>query len=255
MRVLMIGDVVGKPGRRAVKQMVPQLRREHDLDLVVANVENAAGGLGVTPETAEEFIAAGVDVLTTGNHAWSKREIFPYMESEFPIIRPVNYPPGVPGRGYIVFQDVLIVNVIGRVFMGAYDDPFRAVDEVLERAPEHGPVVLVDCHAETTSEKGAMGWHLDGRVSAVVGTHTHVGTVDTRILPGGTAYVTDIGMTGPWNSIIGNTVEDVLERFHTQLNVRLTVPAGPARFHSVLIDADSATGKARSISRIDCDVD
>ena len=139
MRVMMIGDVVGKPGRRAVKQMVPQLRREHDLDLVVANVENAAGGLGVTPETAEEFIEAGVDVLTTGNHAWSKREIFPYMESEFPIIRPVNYPPGVPGRGYIVFQDVLIVNVIGRVFMGAYDDPFRAVDEVLERAPEHGP--------------------------------------------------------------------------------------------------------------------
>ena len=195
-----------------------------------------------------------MDVLTSGNHAWSKQEIIPYLESEAPIIRPLNYPPGVPGRGYIVHRDVLIVNLIGRVFMGTFDDPFRAIDRVLEQFRDRVSVIIVDFHGEATSEKGAMGWHLDGRVSAVLGTHTHVGTVDARVLPNGTAYVTDVGMVGPWNSVIGDTVEDVLYRFITQMHNRLSVATGPARLHSVLIDIDEQSGKARSIQRIDRDV-
>jgi len=254
MRVLMIGDVVGKPGRRAVQQLVPGFRKEYGLDLVVANAENAAGGLGLTPETAEDLFGAGVDVLTTGNHAWAKREIIPYLDGELPIVRPVNYPAGASGRGVVLRHNVLVVQVIGRVFVGTFDDPFRAMDRVLSEYQGRAPVVLVDCHAEATSEKGAMGWYLDGRVSAVVGTHTHVGTVDARILPKGTAYVTDIGMVGPWNSIIGDTVEDVLHRFLTQMHNRLSVAPGPVRFHSVLIDIDEATGKARAIERLDRDV-
>jgi len=253
MRILMLGDVVGKPGRRAVMQTVPRIRRELELDFVVANAENAAGGLGLTPDTAEDFFCAGVDVLTSGNHAWAKREIIPYMESEAPVLRPVNYPPHVPGRGYLFHGDVMVVNLIGRVFMGSFDDPFRAMDTLLQQYRGRARVILVDFHAEATSEKGAMGWYLDGRVSAVVGTHTHVGTVDARVLPKGTAYVTDIGMVGPWNSIIGDTPEDVIERFLTQLKNRLNVATGPARFHSVLIDVDEATGLARSIERLDID--
>ena len=251
----MLGDVVGKPGRRAIAQLVPGLKSEYELDMVIANAENAAGGLGLTPETAQELYEAGVDVLTTGNHAWAKREIIPYLEGEAPIIRPVNYPHGVPGRGYIVHRDVLIVNLIGRVFMGTFDDPFPAIDRVIEQFRDRVRVIIVDFHGEATSEKGAMGWYLDGRVSAMVGTHTHVGTVDARVLPKGTAYVTDIGMVGPWNSIIGDTVEDVLHRFLTQMHNKLSVASGPARLHSVLIDIDDQSGKARSIQRIDRDVD
>ncbi len=254
MRILMVGDVVGKPGREAVEQLVPELRRSQKLDMVIANAENAAGGLGLTPDIAEELFIAGVDVLTSGNHAWAKKEIIPYLDGELPILRPLNYPPRVPGRGVLLYRNVLVINANGRVFMGSFDDPFRAIDQVLAEWRGKAPVILVDFHAEATSEKGAMGWYLDGRVSAVVGTHTHVGTVDTRILPKGTAYVTDIGMVGPWNSIIGDTVDDVVQRFLTQMNNRLSVAQGPARFHSVLIDVDESTGKARSIQRIDRDV-
>ena len=254
MRILMVGDVVGKPGREAVERLVPELRRSQKLDMVIANAENAAGGLGLTPDIAEELFIAGVDVLTSGNHAWAKKEIIPYLDGELPILRPLNSPPRVPGRGVLLYRNVLIINAIGRVFMGTFDDPFRAIDQVLAEWRGKAPVILVDFHAEATSEKGAMGWYLDGRVSAVVGTHTHVGTVDTRILPKGTAYVTDIGMVGPWNSIIGDTVDDVVQRFLTQMNNRLSVAQGPARFHSVLIDVDESTGKARSIQRIDRDV-
>ena len=251
----MLGDVVGKPGRRAIEKLLPGLKDEFDLDMIIANAENSAGGLGLTPETAQELYQAGVDVLTTGNHAWAKREIIPYLDSELPLIRPLNYPPGVSGRGYLVHRDVLVVNLIGRVFMGSFDDPFRAIDQLLEQFRGRIPVIVVDFHGEATSEMGAMGWYLDGRVSAVVGTHTHVGTVDARVLPKGTAYVTDIGMVGPWNSIIGNTVEDVLERFATQLHSKLSVATGPARLHSVLLDIDESGGKARSIQRVDREAD
>jgi metallophosphoesterase (TIGR00282 family) len=254
MRFLMIGDTVGKPGRRAVQRLVPELRRQHDLDLVICNAENAAGGIGLTPETADDLLQAGVDVLTTGNHAWAKKEILPYLDSEMPIIRPVNYPPGVPGRGYVFHKDVLIVQVIGRVFMQNVDDPFRTIDRVLAEAGGRAKVIIVDCHAEATSEANAMGWYLDGRVSAVLGTHTHIGTIDAKVLPKGTAYVTDIGMVGPRDSVIGNSVPEVLERFLTQMHVPLNVASGPVEFHSVLVDVDEQTGRARSITRIDREV-
>ena len=254
MRILMMGDVVGKPGRRAVQKLLPELREEHRVDLAIANAENAAGGVGLTPETAQDLYQAGVDVLTTGNHAWAKKEIVPYLESEAPIIRPVNYPPGTPGRGYLIYEDVLIINVVGRVFMQAVDDPFRTVDRVLKDVGSNPRIVIVDCHAEATSEMGAMGWYLDGRVSAVLGTHTHVVTVDARVLPKGTAFVTAIGMVGPRDSIIGNGAEEVLERFMTQMHVRLTVATGVVTFSSVLVDVDDETGSARSIVRIDREV-
>ncbi len=255
MRMLMMGDVVGKPGRRAVQKLVPGLRDEFELDLVIANGENAAGGLGLTPETAQDLFDAGVDVLTTGNHAWAKREIVPFLNGDVPLIRPVNYPPSVAGRGYVIVNDVLVINVLGRVFMAAVDDPFRAVDRVLEEMTGRARIIIVDCHAEATSEAGALGWYLDGRVSAVLGTHTHVGTVDAKVLPKGTAFVTDIGMVGPRDSIIGNVVEDVLERFTTQMHVRLGVPKGPVVFSSVLVDIDAETGLARSIVRLDREVE
>ncbi|MSQ24710.1 MAG: YmdB family metallophosphoesterase [Dehalococcoidia bacterium] len=254
MRVLMMGDVVGKPGRRAVEAVVPGLRREMGIDFVIANGENIAGGLGLTPEAAREMLQAGVDVLTAGNHVWDNRAIIPYMEGELPILRPVNFPPADPGRGWMICKGVLVINVIGRVFMSMADDPFRAVDRALEQAGGRTKVIIVECHAEATSEKGAMGWYLNGKVSAVLGTHTHVGTVDARVLPQGTAFVTDIGMVGPRDSIIGNTPADVLQRFRTQVKVRLGIPEGPVMFHSVLVDVDETTGKARSIIRIDREV-
>lgn len=254
MRILMMGDVVGKPGRQAIQKLLPELRQEHQVDLAIANAENSAGGVGLTPDTAQELYRAGVDVLTTGNHAWAKKEIIPYLESEAPIIRPVNYPPGTPGRGYLIYEDVLIINVIGRVFMQSVDDPFRTVDRVLKEVGSDPRIVIVDCHAEATSEMGAMGWYLDGRVSAVLGTHTHIGTVDAKVLPKGTAFVTDIGMVGPRDSIIGNGVEEVLERFMTNMHVRLTVAVGAVTFSSVLVDVDDETGAARSIVRIDREV-
>lgn len=254
MRVLTMGDVVGKPGRRAIRELIPSLRKDLEIDFVIANAENAAGGLGLTPDTAQELLDSGVDVLTLGNHTWAKREVTSLLENGLPVIRPVNFPPGLSGRGYVLHRGVIVVNLIGRVFMGTFDDPFQAIDKLLNDLKDRAPVVIVDFHGEATSEKAAMGWYLDGRVSAVVGTHTHVGTVDTRILPNGTAYVTDIGMVGPWNSVIGDTVEDVLHRFLTQMHKRLSVAQGPVRLHSVLIDIDEHTGRARSIERIDRDI-
>ena len=206
MIILAIGDVIGKPGRRAVSNLLPELRATYHTDLVVVNAENAAGGLGTTPSTAQELLDAGADILTSGNHIWTHKEILPYLDSDMPILRPLNYPPDVPGRGYIVNQ-ALVVNLIGRTFMTNYDCPFRAMDQLLDGLKNRPPVVIVDFHAEATSEKMAMGRYLDGRVSAVLGTHTHVGTIDAQILPGGTAYVTDIGMTGPVDSIIGDDTE------------------------------------------------
>lgn len=235
--------------------LVPGLRAQYGLDLVIANAENSAGGKGLTSKTAEELLDAGVDVLTTGNHVWAQREIIPYLDGDLPVVRPLNYPPGTPGRGFLELGRVVVVNLMGRTFMGPLDCPFRAMDALLERLHGEQRVVLVDFHAEATSEKGAMGRYLDGRVSAVVGTHTHVGTVDAWVLPHGTAFVTDLGMSGPIDSIIGDDVDTVVQRFLTQMPHRLEVGKGNGWFNSVLIDVDEASGMARSIVRIDREVE
>ncbi len=252
MRILMIGDIIGRPGRRAIRRLVPEVREELGIDMVIANAENTAGGFGLTLETAYELLESGVDVLTSGNHVWDQKEIVPHMDEGLPLVRPANY-PDAPGRGYMVHDGVMVLNLMGRVFMPPLDCPFRTATGILnEVVDDDGPkVILVDFHAEATSEKQAMGWYLDGRVSAVVGTHTHVGTVDTRVLPMGTAYVSDVGMTGPVDSVIGSEADAVLDRFLTGLPHRLTVAGGPVMMNSVVIEVDAETGKASSIKRLD----
>jgi metallophosphoesterase (TIGR00282 family) len=219
--------------------------------MVIANAENAAGGIGVTPEVAREMLDVGADVLTSGNHIWTHKEILPYLDSSLPLIRPLNYPPGVPGRGYIIKNKVMVINLIGRTFFTYhYDDPFRAMDKLLAEVKDRPPVVIIDFHAEATSEKVALGRYLDGRVSAVIGTHTHVGTIDSQILSKGTAYVTDVGMTGPTDSVIGDDVDSVMRRFLTQMPNRLTVGKGKVLFSGMLLSIDAANGKAVTIERI-----
>jgi metallophosphoesterase (TIGR00282 family) len=248
----MIGDIVGKPGRRAVAALVPDLRRDLQIDVVVANGENMAAGRGITIKTAHEVLAAGVDVITSGNHIWAQSEVVPYLDSEAPVLRPANYPDGVPGRGVLTFGGLTVINLMGRVFMYEIDDPFRVADALLASLPTGTPV-LVDMHAEASSEKAAMAWYLDGRVSAVIGTHTHVPTADGRILPQGTAFVGDAGMCGPLDSIIGVDVEPVLRKFLTGMPARFNVAEGSrvTTFNSVLVDIDDASGRARSIERVD----
>jgi metallophosphoesterase (TIGR00282 family) len=255
MLILAIGDVIGKPGRQAIARFLPELKQQYGVDFTVVNAENVAGGIGVTPETATELLKAGADVLTSGNHIWAHKDIIPILNSETPLIRPLNYPPGVPGRGFIVSKGVLVVNLIGRTFMGNYDCPFRTMDRLLAELPDKPPVILVDFHAEATSEKVAMGRYLDGRVSAVLGTHTHVGTIDASVLPGGTAHVTDIGMTGPIDSIIGDDPQSVLDRFLTQLPNRLSAGKGRTVVNAMLVKVDDATGRALSIERIQRETD
>lgn len=254
MRILMVGDVVGRPGRRALAESLSTLRRDKDIDLILANGENAAGGIGITPATAEELFKSGVDIITTGNHVWHHREIVPILETESRIVRPLNMPPGVPGHGYVVTDRVMVVNLLGRVFIGPSDCPFRAIDHLLQEISPRPRIVIVDFHAEATAEKVALGWHLDGRVSAVVGTHTHVGTVDTRILPRGTAFVSDVGMVGASESVIGDDVQLAIDRFLTMMPHRLTVGKGNTTFNSVLIEIEDDTGKALSIDRIDLEL-
>jgi metallophosphoesterase (TIGR00282 family) len=247
--ILAIGDVVGKPGRKAIGRLVTPLREENGIELVIANGENAAGGLGMTPEVAQEMLDAGVDVLTSGNHIWAQKEIIPYLDSQMPILRPVNYPAGVAGRGYLVKNGVAVVSLMGRTFMGNYVDcPFKTMDRLLSDI--RVPNVVVDFHAEATSEKIAMGRYLDGRVSAVLGTHTHVGTVDSVILPRGTAYVTDIGMVGPIDSIIGDDTESVLNHFLTAMPHRISVGKGRSMLNAIVVEVDERTGKASRIERI-----
>ena len=250
MLILVVGDVIGKPGRQAVYQLLPGLRQQYHLDLVIANAENIAGGLGVTLSTARELLDAGVDVLTSGNHIWAQKEIIPYLDSEMPILRPLNYPPGVPGRGYIVNGQAMVVNLVGRTFMDDFDCPFRTMDRLLAELKPKPPVIIIDFHAEATSEKVALGRYLDGRVSAVLGTHTHVGTIDTQLLPQGTAYVTDIGMTGPMDSVIGDDTEAVINRFLTGMPHHLSVGKGKTIFNAVLVEVAEDTGQAISIDRL-----
>ncbi len=249
MQILAIGDTIGRPGRRAIRRLLPALRQEYRLDFVIANAENAAGGFGLTPDTAAELLDAGVDVLTSGNHIWAQPEIIPCLNGEMPILRPLNYPPGVPGNGYLVKGGVMVVNIMGRTFMGDLDCPFRTMDQLLS-SDSKPRVIIVDFHAEATSEKVAMGRYLDGRVSAVLGTHTHVGTIDTQVFPRGTAYVTDIGMTGPADSVIGDDADAVIQRFLTRLPNRLSVGKGKATLNAVMVKIDDDTGRAISIDRI-----
>jgi metallophosphoesterase (TIGR00282 family) len=248
--VLVIGDVIGRPGRRAVARLMPGIIEKYGVDLVVANAENIAGGIGVTIATAQELLDAGVNVLTSGNHVWAEKEIIPHLDGDLPLLRPLNYPPGVPGRGYLVAGQTMVVNLIGRTFMGNFDCPFRAMDRLLGELETQPPVIIVDFHAEATSEKVALGRYLDGRVSAVLGTHTHVGTTDAQLLPRGTAYVTDIGMTGPIDSIIGDDIEAVTRRFLTMIPHRLSVGKGKVMLNAVLLEVDEASGRALSIERI-----
>lgn len=252
MRILFVGDVVGRPGREAATALLPVLRAELRVDLAILNGENAAGGAGLTGEIARELHAAGADVVTNGNHVWDQRAFMAEIDGLEFAIRPLNLPPGNPGRGWTIAAGVLVANAIGRVFMAAYDDPFRAVDALIAELGGDAPKVRVlDWHAEATSEKVAMGWYLDGRFSAVVGSHTHVPTADARVLPGGTAFVSDTGMVGPRDSVLGVRTDIILDRFRTMLPKRFEIADGPAVFNSVLIDVDEASGKARSIERVD----
>ncbi|HET7677011.1 MAG TPA: TIGR00282 family metallophosphoesterase [Candidatus Limnocylindrales bacterium] len=253
----MIGDIIGKPGRVAVEGLLPALREERGIDFVTANGENVAGGMGLTASTAASLFAAGVDVITSGNHIWDKREIYPELEREERILRPLNYgQSGVPGRGWGIFHaldgsEVAVVNVQGRTYMQPIENPFTTMDDLLDGgAQELPPVRLVDFHCEITSEKNALGLYLDGRVSAVCGTHTHVVTADERILPRGTAYLTDIGMTGPLYSVIGFDPKTVLPRFLNALPTRFEVGEGPVVFNAVQLDLDAATGQAQAVERI-----
>ena len=250
MLILVIGDIVGQPGRQAVYKFLPGLRQQYELDMIIANAENAAGGFGLTSAIARELFDAGIDVLTSGNHIWAQKEIIPYLDGELPILRPLNYPPGVPGRGYIITRQTIVVNLMGRTFMSDIDCPFRAMDKLLAELERKPPVIIVDFHAEATSEKVAMGRYLDGRVSAVLGTHTHVGTIDTQLLPQGTAYVTDIGMAGPLDSIIGDDPESVLRRFLTGMPHRLSVGKGKPVFNAIMVEVAEESGRAINIERI-----
>lgn len=254
MRLLMIGDIVGRPGRKAVKDNLPGLIRELKVDFTIANGENAAGGNGITREIMREFCQLGVNVITMGNHVWNNKDIFSFIDQEACIIRPANYPSGTPGKGFGVYETrnakVAVINLSGRVFMQSLDCPFRKIDEILEYISGEAGIVVVDFHAEATSEKVAMGWFLNGRVSAVCGTHTHVQTADERVLPEGTAYITDLGMTGARDSVIGVKTELVLEKFYTQMPRRFEVASGLYQFNGVVMDIDDDTGKALSIERI-----
>ncbi len=251
MRVLIIGDVFGRPGRNAVAKLLPEIKISHKVDFTIANGENSAGGKGITSSTSAELLASGIDVITTGNHVWAQRQAISLLESEAPVIRPLNYPPNTPGRGFIIRNGVAVVNLLGRIFMQSTDCPFRSIDNVLENIKSKTKIIIVDFHAEATSEKIALSYHLDGKVSAVVGTHTHVPTADARILPKGTSAISDIGMVGPSDSVIGVKKEEMIKHFLTQLPHRFEVAEGPVIFNSVLIDIEEDTGMSRSIERID----
>lgn len=255
MRLLFVGDVVGKPGRRAVARLLPRLVDERRVDFVVVNVENAAGGFGVTPAVMAELEELPIDCYTSGNHIWDKKEGLPLLDEDPRLLRPANYPAGNPGKGLYVGQTaagipVAVINLEGQVFMKSLASPFAAADELLAGLDREVRVIVIDFHCEATSEKQAMGFHLDGRVSGVFGTHTHVPTADERILPKGTAFITDAGMTGPYESIIGMRSDRVLQRFYLQTNQPFEVASRDVRLAAVLIDVDESSGRARSIERL-----
>lgn len=251
----MVGDIFGKPGRKAVKELIKTYRNQYELDFVIANGENAAGGNGITREIANELYNAQIDFITMGNHTWDKKEIFQFIDTDKKIIRPANYPPGTPGRGWAIVPlsnelKIGIINLSGRVFLPPLDCPFRVGERIVEEISKETHIIIVDFHAEATSEKIAMGWFMDGKVSAVVGTHTHVQTADERILPYGTGYITDVGMTGPHDSILGVKRDIVIQKFLTQLPARFETAQGVAQFNAILLEIDETTGKTMGLKRI-----
>lgn len=255
VNILFIGDIVGKPGRQAIARELYRLVDRHRVDLVIANGENAAGGFGLTAETAKELFEYGVNLFTSGNHIWDKKDALDYITREPRLLRPANYPPGTPGKGSTIVRTaggikVGVINLEGRVFMNNLECPFRTADSEVEKIVQETPVILVDFHAEATSEKSALGWYLDGRVTAVIGTHTHVQTADERILPGGTAYLTDAGMTGSFESVIGVRKDEPIQKFLTQIPAKFEVAKKDIRLNGVVVSVDESTGKALGIERI-----
>jgi len=254
VRILFIADIIGKPGREVVKNILPKIVEKENIQFVVANCENAAGGFGLTPKISREVFSIGVNVITMGNHVWARKEISEIIEEEN-ILRPANFPSEVPGKGWAIIQasngtKVGIINLMGRVYMSTLECPFRTADAIIEKISKQTKIIVVDMHAEITSEKVAMGWYLNGKVSAVIGTHTHVPTADERILPQGTAYITDIGMTGPLDSIIGIKKEIILKKYLTQMPIRFEIAKDDLVFAGAVVEIDEKTGKAKSIRRI-----
>ena len=255
MNILVIADIVGRPGRRAIKGLLPGLQKEKNIDFVIANAENAAGGRGLTRQVMNELLGSGIDVLTMGNHVWDNKEIYSFVDDEFRLIRPVNFPPYCPGQGYHVYtgginKKIAVINAMGRVFLSPLDCPFRTVEQVVEEVKELSDIIIIDFHAEATSEKLAMGYYLDGKVTAVLGTHTHIQTADERILPGGTAYITDLGMTGPQESILGMDKDMVINKIIYQRPVRLEVAGGTAILQGVILRIDDSNNQVQEIIRI-----
>lgn len=252
MNILCIGDIVGKPGREFINNRLPKLITEYKIDFVIANGENSAHGVGITRSTYEELLYAGVDVITLGNHAWSKKEVTEFIEDKLNIIRPANFPSNNPGRGYTILEKhgkrIAVINLCGRVYMDSYDNPFNKADEILEKIKDKADIIIVDFHAEATSEKLALGWYLDGRVTAVFGTHTHVQTSDERLLPKGTGYITDVGMTGPYDSILGVDKDIIIKKFVTMMPGKFEVADGKAVFCAILLEVDD--NKLKSIKRL-----
>ena len=259
MKILFIGDIVGAPGREIVKDYLPRLKRKYDPDCIVANGENSAHGRGITARIVRELLDAGIHAITMGNHTWDNREIFEIIDQEPRLIRPANFPQGTPGQGMTFIKlpagEVAVINLQGRSFLPPLDCPFQTAEQLVEQARKRTKYIFVDFHAEATSEKQALGWHLDGKASAVVGTHTHVQTGDERILPNGTGYLTDVGMCGPSDGILGMEREAVIKKFLTQLPVRFEVATGPAQLNAVLITLDKATGRTSRIQRIRIDAE
>ena len=258
MKILFVGDIVGQPGRKAVLELLPHLTESHGpFSFVVVNGENAAGGKGLTKAIVDELLAAGVDAITTGNHIWAQREVLTFIDDLPNLVRPANYPKSAPGCGWTVVSNssgahLGVINIAGQIYMGGFDNPFQTLDEILPEIREAASCLFLDFHAEATAEKVAMGWHADGRVAAVVGTHTHIQTADERVLPGGTAYITDVGMTGPYDSVIGTRKEDVLHHFTTMLPIRHKVATKDVMLCAVVIEIDDDTGRALSIQRLRC---
>ncbi|MFH1776006.1 MAG: TIGR00282 family metallophosphoesterase [Candidatus Omnitrophota bacterium] len=255
MKILVIGDIVGSPGRKAVQDLLPHIVKENQIEFCIANGENAAGGSGITLSVADELFAAGVNVITSGDHIWKKKEIIPELDRNYSILRPANYPAGAPGVGATVAmakngKKIGVINLLGRVFMATVECPFRTATGEIEKMKDETNIIVVDMHAEATSEKVALGWYLDGKVSAVFGTHTHVPTADEKILPHGAAYITDIGMTGPQDSVIGRNKEHILSRFLTQLPTKFEVANSDVWLQGIILDIDEKTGRANAITRI-----
>lgn len=254
INVMLVGDICGKPGRQAAAHYIPLLKKQNDLELVIANGENSAGGIGITKEIAAELFDIGIDIITTGNHIWDKKEVFDFIDREDRLLRPANYPAGTPGRGFQIIRTKTyragVINLAGRVFMPQIDCPFHAADAIIKEISAECEIIIIDFHAEATSEKMALAWYLDGEVSCIAGTHTHIQTADNRILPQGTAYISDLGMVGPWNSILGMEKEAVIQKFITGLPARFTVAKGESIFCAIIVTINVKTGQAENITRI-----